>query len=161
MKLLKLSQGLFAKVDDDDYEFLAQHKWFAKKERHVFYACRSVKDGNSYKTIRMHREILKPNNHELVCDHINGDGLDNRKSNLRLCTLSENRINSAQRKMNNAGAKGVVKREGENRYYAFISVNKKRIHLGTFDNLEDASTAYQIAAKQHHGEFARKTNLGE
>ena len=96
MKKIPLSQGKFALVDDQDYDVLNQWRWYALKDHRTFYACRKTPnpDGDSpkQKMIQMAHAVLtgKESNH---IDHINGNGLDNRRSNLRLCTPSQNGAN--------------------------------------------------------------------
>lgn len=88
-------------------------------------------------------------------DHIDGDGSNNRISNLRLATASENLANSKRPKNNTSGAKGVSFDQASQKYVAKISVNCKRLHLGSFDTVSEAAEAYAKAAKGYYGEFAR------
>ena len=89
IKLIPLTQGKFAIVDAEDYDRLSQYKWQAEKHKTTFYAKRKSK----YKSIKMHREILKPSN-GMICDHKNHNGLDNRRCNIRLCTHAQNQHNT-------------------------------------------------------------------
>jgi len=90
-----------------------------------------------------------------VVDHINGNTLDNRKANLRLASRHDNARNCKIPIDNKSGFKGVIWRPREKKWYAQISVNKKTIYLGTFDDPHVASEAYQLAAKKYFGEFFR------
>lgn len=141
-KQIPLTQGQFATVDDGDFDYLNQWKWFAKKDKHTFYACRG-------KTIYMHREITRcPDN--LFVDHKDNNGLNNQKENLRTCTITENNRN---RKMNNkTGYRGVQK--NYTGWVAQILIDKKVVHLGTFNSPEEAARSYDDAAKTYHGEYA-------
>jgi len=152
MKEILLTQGKAALVDDEDYEYLSQFKWCARKERDdLFYARRAVK-GNVYYS--MHRLILNaPKGMEV--DHINGNGLDNQRSNLRLCTKSQNQHNSHIRQDNKSGFKGVHWVNKCKRWRAKITIHGTQIHLGHFRIPEQAALAYNKAAIKFHGEFAR------
>ena len=146
MKEIKLSQGKVAIVDDEDYDYLMQWKWNAQIGGRTFYAVRRQKVHEiteKVKTILMHRIILNTPS-SLFVDHINHNGLDNRKQNIRNVTPSENSLNkSIMRKRNAIGA---YKNRG-NRFLAQIVINGKHIHLGMFDSLEDGHRAYLTALK--------------
>jgi hypothetical protein len=103
---------------------------------------------------RMHREIFGACDGQLV-DHVDGDGLNNRRSNLRIATRAENNRNAAVRKDNTSGFKGVHWHKGDGRWQAQIRVAGKRIRLGAFDTPEAAHAAYCEAAARYHGAFAR------
>ena len=103
MKLLPLTKGYFAKVDDEDYERLARSSWHVNiPSRNYIRAIGYVKRTGKYEKVYLHREIINAPN-AIDVDHINGDPLDNRKSNLRLATTSQNRANSNLRKDNKSG----------------------------------------------------------
>lgn len=142
MKQIPLSSGKYTLVDDDIYDTLILNKWSFKGR----YAGRTLpKVNGKRKSVLMHRIILDAPE-ELEVDHINGDKLDNRKENLRLCTRTENRRNSrAQNKF-----KGVVWHKQKNKWMSTI----KGKFLGYFDNDLDAAKAYNEAAKKEYGEFA-------
>jgi len=154
-KQIELTQGKIAIVDDDDYEDISIFKWSAQKitESHTenYYARRASKeDGKSVK-IYMHRLITKcPKG--MVVDHINGNGLDNRKENLRICTQSENIRNQGRQKTNKTGYKGV--RFYRNNFIAQISQNNKQVYLGIFDDAISAAKAYDAKAKEIYGDYA-------
>jgi hypothetical protein len=148
-KSIPLSQGKFALVDDEDFEYLNQWKWHC----HHGYAERS---DHGFTPVRMHREIIHTPT-GWYTDHVNGNPLDNRKINLRACTASENQHNSKLNKDNTSGYKGVYFNNKQNKWYAKIRVNGKLSHLGYFNNPIDAAHAYDIAAVRLFGRFA-KTN---
>lgn len=150
MKLIPLTQGKFAKVDDDCFEELNQYKWFFFSNR---YAARHAPTNNGKRLIiRMHRVINKtPDGFET--DHIDGDKLNNQSHNLRTVTHSQNLSNQKPHSDSRLGVKGVS--FVQNKYYtAHIRVNKKLIHLGYFNSLQEASEAYNKAAVKYFGEFA-------
>lgn len=110
-----------------------------------------------WKTIRLHRFILDAPP-ELAVDHINGNPLDNRRSNIRLATEQQNKFNQKQRTESHTKYKGVYTR-GDGRWSAAITVNQKRHQLGTFGTQYDAAIAYNNAARKLHGEFAKLNEL--
>jgi len=148
-KLIPLTQGKFAIVDAEDYDWLSQYKWCAAKDRYTFYAHR----GSSGTTVTMHRVIMRAPK-GVMCDHINHNGLDNRKSNLRLCTNAQNQYNKSPKKGCASRYKGVVWRRDCKKWRARIGFKRKRIHLGDFDDQMDAAMAYDDKAVELFGEFA-------
>jgi len=160
MVKIPLSQGQFALVDDEDFEWLNQWKWSAGKRRNTFYAFRSVSIKGEQFHIYMHRLITEaPKGKET--DHANGNGLDNRRRNLRVCTVRQNQYNQAKRKNSLSQYKGVSlnKRVKVKKWVAGITKNGKNIHLGYFKDEIDAAKAYDRKAKELCGEFA-KLNFG-
>ena len=146
MKKIKLTQGRYAIVDDEDYKYLNKYKWcFGSND----YAMRVV----DKETILMHRVINKTPE-SMITDHINHDKLDNRKNNLRTCTKAQNRINAKMNKNNNSGYKGVTWNKLGRKWRAYIRINGKSKHLGYFDNKEEANKAYNIISKKYFGEFS-------
>lgn len=150
MKTIPLTKGMKAIVDDSDYKWLNQWKWYYSSHG---YVCRDEKD----KVIYMHRFIMDAPDGVDV-DHRNTKGFDCRRENLRLATRSQNNYNRPVRKDNGTGYKGVGLKKDQGRvkpYYARITVNKKKIHLGYYETAEEAAKAYDEAALKYHGEFAR------
>lgn len=154
-KELILSQDKVALVDDKDHEWASQWKWSAMVLGKRVYAVRAGKILSGGRiTIYLHREILKAPIGVDV-DHINGDGLDNRRSNLRLATRSENMGNRPMQANNSSGFKGVTWNKKLNKWQAQIKGRGRSITLGCFDNLEEAALIYDEAARKYFGEFAR------
>lgn len=158
MKLIPLTRGLVAKVDDIDFEILSQYKWQAIPQDDKFRAKRAIRIKNKVIHIFMHRMILNVVDHKISVDHINGDPLDNRRENLRICTNQQNQRNSGISKRNKSGYKGVRYanyKRGAKKWRAVIVIDKKNTHLGYFMTKEEAAKAYNIAALHYFGEFAR------
>lgn len=150
MKEIKLSQGKVATVDDADFDFLNQWKWYAFKSNKTFYAVRNGATG----IILMHRVLLEKQLSEQFneADHRNGNGLDNQQGNLRRCTRAQNSYNKMV-PVGSSNYRGVTKQA--KKWKAQIRVDgKKHLHLGCFDTPKDAAIKYNEAAKLYHGEFA-------
>jgi hypothetical protein len=139
MKEIPLSQGLFALVDDEDFEELNKFKWFVQKNKNTFYAKRHIKKEEQDTTIYMHNIIMKTPK-EMVTDHINHNGLDNQKSNLRIVTQRQN-MHNKQNKTSSMFV-GVHWHKLAKKWNANIRVNGKQIYLGQFNNEEEAHNAY-------------------
>ena len=153
MKMIPLTQGKVAIVDDCDFDWLSQRKWYAQKIRNSWYACRNE---HPHK-ILMHREILGLKYGDAIkCDHRNGNGLNNQQYNLRNCTHAENIRNQKLQKRNKSSAyKGVYWNKKYKKWYAQIRVNGCLKRLGQSNDEIEAAKIYNIAAKRYFGEFAR------
>lgn len=125
---IKLTKGKYAIVDKEDYDFLNQWKWYYNSG----YAVRGCK-----KRILMHRVIMNTPE-DKVTDHINRNKLDNRRSNLRIATVSLNNFNTKIRSDNTSGVKGIYWSKEHNKWRPNISVMGKRIYLGLYEKMEDA-----------------------
>jgi hypothetical protein len=147
---IPLTRGQFTLVDDDDYAWLSQWRWnLSSANPRLAYACRSFKRGGQWQTVRMHRLILDAPDGVFV-DHANGDKLDNRRSNIRLCTMADNMRNVPRTKP--GSYRGVHKHS--RRWRAMISIGENRVRLGSFATELEAAIAYDRMAREHHGEFA-------
>jgi len=171
---IELTKGYYALIDKQDIDLINEHKWHIWSKGNNSYAITNINIGNKSgqkfhkgrlyaprkirKVEKMHRLIMKPpKGYEI--DHINGDGLDNRRSNLRLCTRSENMMNRRKGPGNcTSQYKGVYKHDRPSYQRCFqshIFVNKKLKILGYFYTEKEAALAYNEAAKKYFGEFAR------
>lgn len=151
MKEIRLSRGLVAKVTDRDFVSLSKFKWYALSNG---YAARKEPVGNGeYRTILMHRQLTcaPPGTH---VDHVDHNKLNNRRSNLRVCTCGENVANGRARANNKTGFKGVSWSRVANAYHARIGHRGKSIHCGYFTSPFDAAKAYDAAAKRLFGKFS-------
>lgn len=154
VKEIELTRDKVALVDDEDYEWLNQWKWYALNLPPCWYAARTLSIPKK-KMVIMHRLITNaPDGIEV--DHKDNNGLNNTRDNLRFATRGQNSHNRSMSRNNTSGFKGVFMDHGK--WRARIRVNGKRISLGMYENIMDAVRAYDEAAKKYHGEFA-KTNL--
>jgi len=137
-------------IDDCDYDLVKDYNWHCAKSRNTFYAVSVFKN----KKIKMHRFILSPKSSEII-DHINGNGLDNRRNNLRIVTASQNRMNCGSYKGTSSIYKGVTYREEYKKWVSGVRFKGVRYNLGTFDNEIAAAVAYDKKSIELFGEFAR------
>jgi hypothetical protein len=154
-KEIPLTQGFVALVDAADYDFLMQWKWHVRRQGNKLYALRKSFIDGKQAWVKMHRVIMEAKPGTMI-DHKNGDGLDNRRANLRFATNSQNQCNKGVRSDSVSGYKGVSlhRRYGNKRWRARIKVNGKREELGYYATPEEAARAYDRAALLYHGEFA-------
>lgn len=161
MKKIELTQGKYAMVDDSDFVALNQYAWQFKRERDGIngYAVGrkyiGVRDGREiYDNYSMHRLLMDAPKNMLV-DHVNGNGLDNRRRNLRLCTKSENLCNRGPQKNNTSGHKNIVWHAQDKMWRVLLVKGGKKHDGGLFHDIEDAVKARDRLIKQVHGKFAR------
>jgi hypothetical protein len=155
MKEIQLTNGGVALVDDEDFDELNKYKWFSHKEKYTTYAWRHIRKGShQYGKIKMHRQILNSEDNQLV-DHINGNGLDNRRSNIRLCTSQQNQMNKVKSENCSSGFKGVSYHSQNKKWRATINFNRKQISIGCYPSEKEAAIAYNNRAIELFGEFAR------
>ena len=153
MKMIKLTQNKVALVDDEDFDYLNQWKWFAHKSHNTYYAVRNGTQINNKREsqIAMH-SLIMCNSKGLQIDHRDHNGLNNQKSNLRICDFSQNNCN---RKPYGKSKYLGVSFNDYGRVRATIKINGKQKHLGYFGFDEIAAAyAYDAAAKKYHGEFS-------
>ena len=133
-------------VDDDDFDYLTQRNWS--------YLGGYAKGRDELKnTVYMHRVIMKATKGFEV-DHIDGNKLNNQKSNLRICTSAENKMNKGAQRNNKSGYKGVCWNSKTNKWQAQIKANRVLHNIGFFSSKEEAYAAYCKAAEELHGQFA-------
>lgn len=157
MREIPLSQGMVALVDACDFEYLNQWKWHYHREPKGSsgYAVRNVPLGQGKRaTVRMHRLILNITDKTEI-DHINWIGIDNRRTNLRIASRSQNCTNRKLFKNNTSGYKGVFWDTRYKTWAARIRINNKLKHLGVYLTKEEARDVYIEAVKVFHGEFAK------
>lgn len=156
MKLIPVGTRCSALVDEEDFEIVSKYKWsisgygYARAAKYDT----GILDKNGHikqRVIKMHRLIMNAPT-GISVDHINGNPLDNRRKNLRLCTMSQNLSNRPRQKNNTSGYKGVYSHQGK--WVAEVKCKGKKFYLGIFDDKNSAALAYNVAAKKYHREFA-------
>lgn len=159
LRKIPLTKGYFAVVDEEDYVWLSRWKWHVLISKGKKYAKRSEFINGKNTAVLMHRQILNVPDNALV-DHRDGDGLNNRRYNLRPATNQENSFNSqGYRKQTTSKYKGVSWDKHKKKWGAYIRINGKVKNLGRFDNEIEAAKVYDQAAREHYGDFAY-LNLG-
>ena len=152
MKEINLTKGYKTVVDDIDFEWLSEFKWYACLDGDNKYV--SVRSNHKGTVLFMSRLILSAYSKDIHVDHINRDPLDNRRCNLRLCTLQQNRCNVGVNRLNTSGYKGVNYYKITRKWAARIGAKGKRRHIGYFNTAEEAAQAYDKEALEVHGDFA-------
>ncbi len=147
---VNLSQGYVAIVDVEDAHVLA-YKWSARRSGRTVYAHRTVRRADGRRTSQTLHQFLTG---YAITDHINGDGLDNRRSNLREATVSENGHNRRRDSDGQSGFKGVSWHARSGKWQALIRANGPQRFLGYFATAGEAARAYDAAARELHGSFA-------
>lgn len=152
MKQIVLRDGSEVIVDDEDFEKVSKHRWYLMKSTNKTSSYAVRKSGR--KNVLMHREILHAPK-LTICDHINGNGLDNRKANLRLCTREQNARNRRLNSNSKTGLKGVYK--NGKKYRAQIRYCNTKVYLGRFSTPEEAYEEYKHVARQLFGDYLNST----
>ncbi len=162
-RTIELTRGFVTTVEERDYERLSQHKWRVCMNNGLNYAKRDKpKDENGKRSIEyMHREILivklgRPLTKKEMTDHINKDGLDNRRANLRVCSPRESTVHTGSRRGSSSQYKGVSWNKNRQKWEAKITYRGKRIFLGYFTDEKEAARAYDKMAKKLHRRFKDK-----
>lgn len=152
MKEIPLTQGYVALVDDEDYKRVSKYKWCLVDQR---------KKGRVYakgyaagKIVLMHRIILGVTDSAMKVDHKDGNGLNNQRSNLRICTNSQNQMNAKKRRGGTSKYKGVSWNSQYSKFRVVLDVDSKQYYIGRYTDELEAALAYDAAAREHFGEFA-------
>lgn len=154
MKEIKLTQGKVALVDDADFEFLNQWKWIAIKDENTFYAARGEYKNGKQTTLQMHRVLLGLINPKIEGEHIDRNGLNNQRNNLRIANRSQNCSNRPSFKGSSSKYKGVSRFGNTNKWRARIQKDSVSKTIGIFNNEQEAALAYNNEAEKLHGDFA-------
>jgi hypothetical protein len=144
-------------VDDKDYEWLVKFHWCIRKVKKAFYATRNEWSNNKAKKIDMHRLLM--NFPDDIVDHIDGNTLNNQRSNLRLATPGQSQYNRNKQHNNKTGYRGVYFYKAYNKYSVNIWAKGKQYFGGYFTDVIDAAKKYNELAKKHHGEFANLNKI--
>jgi len=153
---IKLTRkGIITLIDDADYDLVFNHKWYLHKCGNSFYASAAINNKFTY----LHRFLMGVNDKDITIDHIDGDGLNNQRNNLRLCTKAQNNINTSSNKNTTSKYKGVSWAKHCNRWRAQICKDKVCRYIGYYDTEIEAALAYNNIAKTLHGEFANLNKL--
>lgn len=145
---IPLTRGLVATIDDEDFPLVSQHNWYAHRAKNGRWYARS----NKKPMIFMHRLILNASSSVQV-DHVDNDGLNNRRSNLRTATQSQNNANIGPKRLRKTKGTYLDKRCGS--WRAEITVNSCHYYLGSYKTESEAAIAYDRAARKYFGEYAR------
>ncbi|MFA5783698.1 MAG: HNH endonuclease [Phycisphaerae bacterium] len=151
---IPLTKGKFALVSPSDFPAISQYNWYARKSNWTCYATFCRKINGRTKSFDMHRIIMNPPP-GLVIDHIDGNGLNNCRSNLRIATPAQNSRNTCAKKNGQSKYKGVSPEKRRYCWRATLTINGKQMHIGQFASEIQAAKAYDKAAKKYHGNFAR------
>lgn len=154
-KLIPLTKGKYALVDEEDYEAVNQYNWYTQftKVKDIFYAHKRHRESKTG-FIPMHRFLLGISDSEIFVDHINHNGLDNRRANLRACSNQQNCQNRRPIDGTTSIYSGVSFDKARGRWVATINKNKKTVLIGTFGSEQEAAQCRDRFAKKHYGEFA-------
>lgn len=150
MREIPLTRGYVALVDDEDYEALRTLKWRVQPSGNTHYAIANVHNAGRRTTVRMHRMLLSGG----MVDHVNRNGLDNRRENLRVCTPQQNQGNSCKQSDNTSGFKGVCWDKNKSKWRAQIYLAGKKMHVGYYETTQEAAAAYDAKARELFGDFA-------
>lgn len=146
-------------LDDDVYDIISKYKWSVAKDHNTFYATRQIElprigKKRNRKRLIMHRVILGLEDPKIMVDHIDRNGLNNQRNNIRICNQSQNMGNSSKRKGSTSKYYGVCWVERKKKWAAYLQTNRKSNNIGFYNSEEDAAKARDLVAKEKYGEFA-------
>lgn len=150
-----------ALVDDNDFDRVNQYRWYLFRDKYNDYAVGRLIVNRIKRKVLMHRFILNILDSLILCDHKDGNGLNNKRNNIRVATKLQNNRNVKTNNRNSTGYKGVHYNKINKKFIARVASGTERLYLGSFDNKEDAARAYNEYALKHHGEFARLNIIPE
>ena len=153
-RLIRLTKGMFATVDSDNFEQVNRFKWYAEEGDNTFYASHVIKKGGKRSIQSMHRFILGITDPKIQVDHKNRNGLICTRENMRIATNQQNACNQVGAKNSTSRYKGVYFDKTRNKWHSQIKVNYNGIFIGRFTDEIDAAHAYDTKAKELFGEFA-------
>lgn len=160
MKKIELTRGHFALVDDDDYDVLKDYQWHVVPSRKTFYASRTgIKRFGEKATVNMHRQILRLEDKNIQADHIDGNGLNNQKYNLRVCNHRQNQHNSLKRDGCSSKYKGVSWNKNANKWKVSFGPSENRSCIGYYDSEVEAALVYNCVASFAYGEYAKLNEI--
>jgi hypothetical protein len=149
-----LTRGKFALIDDADASRVLQHRWRVRQAPHTSYAITDIRNQRGeLHTVSMHRFILEPEA-GLVVDHLDDNGLNNTRANMRLCSQAENAAR-VRRPTSRSGYRGVNRQVLASTWVARICYRGQQIDLGSYPTAEQAARAYDAKARELHGDHAR------
>ena len=158
---IKLSNGMIAICDVNDYHEIKHFKWYAHRRGNTYYASATRTIHGVRKMIHMHRMIMSPIPEGKEIDHIDGNGLNNTRENLRFVTHQQNCMNTRIHKQKSSKYKGVYWCKGKKKYLVKIWVNKKGIHLGYFHDEKEAAKKYNQVVYELFGNLAYLNEIGD
>lgn len=154
---IPLTRNFEALIDKQDFEIVRQYKWHThESHKGYFYAVTNIRLSCGKRAIlKMHRLLLGLHDRNVKVDHKDGNGLNNKRSNIRICTQGQNVLNTSVQKNNTTGLKGVSFSKKRNVYVARLMFNGEYKLCKQFKTAEEAYKAYCEAARKFHGEFAK------
>lgn len=155
VKIITTTKGYKIRVDEEDFKIISGYKWTVAKDKNNLYAVTYFFENKKQKSVRMHRLIMGVLDSRNFIDHKDGDGLNNSRSNLRVCDNSQNMANRVSCKNSSSKFKGVSWSKKSRKWQSTIRKNGKLYSLGYFENEIEAALAYNKAAIEKHGEFAK------
>lgn len=150
MKCIPLTRGLSALIDDVDFELVSKHRWHARAVKNRSYASSKINGKN----VSLHAYLLTPPQNSDI-DHIDGNGLNNQRFNLRICSHMENMANQKQHRDSKSPYKGIWRAQHCDRWAVQLVYRGRKLYLGLFKDPIEAAKAYDLKAKELHGSFAR------